>query len=100
MDYIGLKLFTGLVSAFTLTIVMNKMPDVHKRNRPEFTSPLFFGSYLECALEDESYEDGSETQVDCNRCVCACGNWVCTAMTCDGGWTRMGRNRGLTDSEK
>lgn len=38
----------------------------------------------ECALEDESYEDGAETQVECNRCVCACGNWVCTAMICDG----------------
>ncbi|MEQ2311030.1 Follistatin- protein 1 [Ameca splendens] len=36
----------------------------------------------ECALEDETYEDGAETQVECNRCVCACGNWVCTAMTC------------------
>lgn len=38
----------------------------------------------ECALEDETYADGAETEVDCNRCVCACGNWVCTAMTCDG----------------
>ncbi|KAK3530435.1 hypothetical protein QTP86_024345, partial [Hemibagrus guttatus] len=37
-----------------------------------------------CALEDETYEDGAETQVECNRCVCACGNWVCTAVTCDG----------------
>lgn len=45
--------------------------------------PLFCAS-LECALEDESYEDGAETQVECNRCVCACGNWVCTAMTCEG----------------
>lgn len=45
--------------------------------------PLFCAS-LECALEDETYEDGAETQVECNRCVCACGNWVCTAMTCEG----------------
>uniref|UniRef100_A0AAY4BWB4 Follistatin-related protein 1 n=1 Tax=Denticeps clupeoides TaxID=299321 RepID=A0AAY4BWB4_9TELE len=37
-----------------------------------------------CALEEETYEDGAETQMDCNRCVCACGNWVCTAITCDG----------------
>lgn len=22
--------------------------------------------------------------MECNRCVCACGNWVCTAMTCEG----------------
>lgn len=40
--------------------------------------------WLDCALEDETYEDGAETQVECNRCVCACGNWVCTAVTCDG----------------
>lgn len=40
--------------------------------------------FLECALEDETYEDGAETQVECNRCVCACGNWVCTAVICDG----------------
>lgn len=40
--------------------------------------------FAECALEDETYEDGAETQVECNRCVCACGNWVCTAMTCGG----------------
>lgn len=45
--------------------------------------PVFCVS-LECALEDETYEDGAETQVECNRCVCACGNWVCTAMTCEG----------------
>lgn len=38
----------------------------------------------ECALEDETYADGAETEVDCNRCVCSCGHWVCTAMTCDG----------------
>lgn len=44
----------------------------------------FFVLFSECALEDETYEDGAETQVECNRCVCACGNWVCTAMTCEG----------------
>ncbi|NXX81462.1 FSTL1 protein, partial [Urocolius indicus] len=47
-------------------------------------SPSFNPPEKKCALEDESYEDGAETQVECNRCVCACGNWVCTAMTCDG----------------
>ncbi|KAK3543899.1 hypothetical protein QTP70_030845 [Hemibagrus guttatus] len=46
--------------------------------RPGFNPPE-----KKCALEDETYEDGAETQVDCNLCVCACGNWVCTAMTCD-----------------
>ncbi|XP_051983220.1 follistatin-related protein 1a [Xyrauchen texanus] len=47
--------------------------------RPGFNPPE-----RHCALEDETYEDGAETQVECNRCVCACGNWVCTAVTCDG----------------
>ncbi|MBN3281800.1 FSTL1 protein, partial [Polyodon spathula] len=46
--------------------------------------PGFNPTEKKCALEDETYEDGAETQVECNRCVCACGNWVCTAMTCDG----------------
>lgn len=45
--------------------------------------PGFNPPEKKCALEDETFEDGAETQVDCNVCVCACGNWVCTAMTCD-----------------
>uniref|UniRef100_A0A3Q0QPN8 Follistatin-related protein 1 n=1 Tax=Amphilophus citrinellus TaxID=61819 RepID=A0A3Q0QPN8_AMPCI len=44
--------------------------------------PGFNPPEKKCALEDETFEDGAETQVECNRCVCACGNWVCTAMTC------------------
>ncbi|KAH0628685.1 hypothetical protein JD844_010107 [Phrynosoma platyrhinos] len=47
-------------------------------------NPAFNPPEKKCALEDETYEDGAETQVECNRCVCACGNWVCTAMTCQG----------------
>ncbi|CDQ89692.1 unnamed protein product, partial [Oncorhynchus mykiss] len=46
--------------------------------------PGFNPPERKCALEDETYEDGAETQVECNRCVCACGNWVCTAVTCEG----------------
>ncbi|CDQ93351.1 unnamed protein product [Oncorhynchus mykiss] len=45
--------------------------------------PGFNPPEKKCALEDETYKDGAETQVECNRCVCACGNWVCTAMTCN-----------------
>ena len=42
-------------------------------------------SCAECALEDETYEDGAETQVECNRCVCACGELGCARpMTCNG----------------
>lgn len=40
--------------------------------------------HVECALEDEVFEDGAETRMECNKCVCACGNWVCTALTCTG----------------
>ncbi|XP_073433079.1 follistatin-related protein 1 [Dendrobates tinctorius] len=47
-------------------------------------NPTFNPPDKKCALEDETYEDGAETQVQCNRCVCACGNWVCTAMSCEG----------------
>ncbi|KAM8977764.1 follistatin-related protein 1 [Pelodytes ibericus] len=47
-------------------------------------NPSFNPPEKKCALEDETYEDGAETQVQCNRCVCACGNWVCTAMACEG----------------
>nr|XP_003469342.2 follistatin-related protein 1 [Cavia porcellus] len=47
-------------------------------------NPSFNPPEKKCALEDETYADGAETEVDCNRCVCACGNWVCTALTCDG----------------
>ncbi|XP_036601611.1 follistatin-related protein 1 [Trichosurus vulpecula] len=63
-------------------------------------NPSFNPPEKKCALEDETYEDGAETQVECNRCVCACGNWVCTAMTCEGK-NQKGRqpNEDLTEEE-
>lgn len=51
---------------------------------PHVLTVAFIYDPTECALEDETYADGAETEVDCNRCVCSCGHWVCTAMTCDG----------------
>ena len=36
-----------------------------------------------CSLEGKKYEDGSQTKVDCNDCVCACGSWVCSSSACD-----------------
>nr|CAB42968.1 Flik protein [Gallus gallus] len=56
-------------------------------------SPSFNPPEKKCALEDETYEDGAETQVECNRCVYACGNWVCTAMTCEGKNEKMTAHR-------
>ncbi|XP_041865482.1 follistatin-related protein 1-like [Melanotaenia boesemani] len=47
-------------------------------------TPTYHPPERKCALEDEVFEDGAETQMECNRCVCACGNWVCTALTCNG----------------
>ncbi|XP_019624763.1 PREDICTED: follistatin-related protein 1-like isoform X1 [Branchiostoma belcheri] len=45
--------------------------------------PGFLPPQKKCSLEEEQYDDGAETQVNCNSCVCACGNWVCTALKCD-----------------
>lgn len=58
--------------------------------------------HKECALEDEVFEDGAETQMECNKCVCACGNWICTALACNGGfvpvrlWWRNAKGIGFT----
>lgn len=56
----------------------------HHRFHPCAPTAAYISGPTECALEDETYADGAETEVDCNRCVCSCGHWVCTAMTCDG----------------
>ncbi|XP_075899084.1 follistatin-related protein 1-like isoform X2 [Nelusetta ayraudi] len=47
-------------------------------------TPSYHPYERKCALEDEVFEDGAETRMECNKCVCACGNWVCTALTCTG----------------
>ncbi|XP_040034380.2 follistatin-related protein 1 [Gasterosteus aculeatus] len=47
-------------------------------------TPTYHPYERKCALEDEVFEDGAETRMECNKCVCACGNWVCTALTCNG----------------
>ncbi|XP_035848156.1 follistatin-related protein 1-like isoform X2 [Sander lucioperca] len=47
-------------------------------------TPTYHPYERKCALEDEVFEDGAETRMECNKCVCACGNWVCTALTCSG----------------
>jgi len=35
-----------------------------------------------CTLDGILYEDGAETRVHCNGCVCACGKWICTSKKC------------------
>ncbi|XP_057704352.1 follistatin-related protein 1-like isoform X2 [Corythoichthys intestinalis] len=46
-------------------------------------TPSFHPPERKCELEDEVLEEGAETRMKCNKCVCACGNWVCTALTCN-----------------
>uniref|UniRef100_A0A3Q2QLW9 Follistatin-related protein 1-like n=1 Tax=Fundulus heteroclitus TaxID=8078 RepID=A0A3Q2QLW9_FUNHE len=56
-----------------------------KLSLTEFTNcltPSYQSQERKCALEDAVFEDGAETQRECNKCVCACGNWVCTSLTC------------------
>ncbi|KAM6915812.1 follistatin-related protein 1-like [Xenentodon cancila] len=58
-----------------------------KLSLTEFTNcltPTYHPPERKCALEDEVFEDGAETKLACNKCVCACGNWVCTALSCTG----------------
>ncbi|XP_064650834.1 follistatin-related protein 1-like [Lineus longissimus] len=45
---------------------------------PDFKPPT-----KQCSLEDDMYDDGAEVKMACNKCICACGNWVCTAVICD-----------------
>jgi len=62
-------------------------------------TPTYQPPERQCALEDEVFEDGAETQMECNRCVCACGSWVCTALTCDGEHKEVEENLGGEDEE-
>lgn len=75
---------TSLGQGDWLHAVMFQLPFCYIPLSLVVTKNLVMCLCAECALEDETYEDGAETQVECNRCVCACGNWVCTAMTCTG----------------
>lgn len=55
-------------------------------NLTEFSKaldPNFLLPKRRCALDDRQFEDGAETKVHCNSCICACGNWVCTSKVCD-----------------
>lgn len=39
-----------------------------------------------CNLDGQMFEDGKETSVECNGCVCACGKWICTSNKCQDGF--------------
>nr|XP_046257826.1 follistatin-related protein 1-like isoform X2 [Scatophagus argus] len=74
-----------------------------KLSLTEFTNCLtstYHPYERKCALEDEVFEDGAETRMECNKCVCACGNWVCTALTCTGEHqVEMDANEGEEEEE-
>jgi len=61
---------------------------------PEF-SHLLAADYLPsraiCRLGGKSFDDGAETRVECNGCVCACGKWVCTSEMCPQGYRDIER---------
>jgi len=61
---------------------------------PEF-SHLLAADYLPsraiCRLGGRSFDDGAETRVECNGCVCACGKWVCTSEMCPQGYRDIDR---------
>lgn len=40
-------------------------------------------SSKKCELGQKEYNDGDEVPQGCNNCVCACGQWVCTAINCE-----------------
>uniref|UniRef100_A0A3P8RFU0 Kazal-like domain-containing protein n=1 Tax=Astatotilapia calliptera TaxID=8154 RepID=A0A3P8RFU0_ASTCA len=62
-------------------------------------TPTYHPTERKCALEDEVFEDGAETQMECNKCVCACGNWVCTTLTCNGASSLKNSNEEMTEEE-
>lgn len=42
-----------------------------------------------CHLNGKRFEDGAETAVECNGCVCACGKWICTSEMCPEGYQNV-----------
>lgn len=45
-----------------------------------------------CKLNGRVYNDGAETKVECNGCVCACGKWICTSNKCSEGYSDIFKN--------
>lgn len=63
---------------------------------PEFKPPK-----RDCELDDMIYNDGAEIPTnDCNSCICACGQWVCTALKCDDPEANHVRAKMLKDEEE
>lgn len=53
-----------------------------------------------CKLNGRIYNDGAETSVECNGCVCACGKWVCTSNQCTQGYKDIFSNNVKDDIDE
>jgi len=52
-----------------------------------------------CSLNGKMHEDGAETRVECNGCVCACGKWICTSQKCSQGYKDVFENNISSEEE-
>ncbi|GAB6028406.1 Follistatin- protein 1 [Chamberlinius hualienensis] len=85
-----------LLRALCIDAVMAIADNNHdwKLNYSEFQNcmdPDFKAVAKQCQLVGKRYQDRDEITVQCNRCVCACGNWVCTSGPCEDG-NKFGNN--------
>jgi len=63
-------------------------------------APDYIPSRAICRLRGKSFDDGAETRVECNGCVCACGKWVCTSEMCPQGYRRDIGKEGDDDDDE
>jgi hypothetical protein len=49
----------------------------------DLLSESYKPSAKHCNLNGMLHEDGAQTKVECNGCVCACGKWICTSQKCN-----------------
>jgi len=58
----------------------------------EILKPDYEPSVQVCKMNNKMYNDGAETTLECNGCVCACGKWVCTSNKCSQGYSDVFTN--------
>lgn len=63
-------------------------------------SPTYRPSRTLCTLNGKKFEDGAETAVKCNGCVCACGKWICTSRMCPDVFQDIINENMLEDSDE
>jgi len=65
----------------------------------ELLAESYKPSTKHCSLNGKLHEDGAETRVECNGCVCACGKWICTSEKCSQGYKDIFGNNLSTEEE-